>query len=211
MLERIAGTVDAGSLAVPHGEHALDLARRVGFDLLRAEHGGGAEFFIDGRQELDVVRTQQPRGAPQFLVHRAQRRAAIAADKAAGIEAVGGVGGFLHAQQAHQRLGAGQEHAAAAAGEVVFQSVVGICKRGISQRGNQRCRRFKWSGLQICRLDRRRSGRPEGGIVTEFIVIVVVSIGGGRLPENPSKTGIDTRKDMTSNRKNYFYLCLDSR
>ena len=61
VLEGVARAVDAGALAVPHGEDALDLGAGVGLDLLRAEHGGGGEVLVDGGQELDAGRR---RGGP---------------------------------------------------------------------------------------------------------------------------------------------------
>ncbi len=52
-------------------------------------------------------------GAPQGLVKPADRRAAVAGDEAAGVEAGGEIARALQHRQAHERLGAGHEGAAA--------------------------------------------------------------------------------------------------
>ena len=51
VLERVAGAVDARTLAVPHREHAVGGALGIGLDPLRAEHRGRAELLVDRRQE----------------------------------------------------------------------------------------------------------------------------------------------------------------
>ena len=64
VLQRVAGAVDAGALAVPHGEDAIDLGAGVGLDLLRAEDGGGGEVLVDRGEELDAgLRRGGPRSA----------------------------------------------------------------------------------------------------------------------------------------------------
>ena len=64
VLQRVARPVDAGSLAVPETEHALDLAVGMGLDLLRAQHRGRREVLVDRRQEFDARLVQQLLAAP---------------------------------------------------------------------------------------------------------------------------------------------------
>ena len=73
MLERVAGAIDAGALAVPDGEDAIDGALIIRFDLLTAEHGGAAELFIDGRLEGDAGRVEMLLRLAQRDVVAAQR------------------------------------------------------------------------------------------------------------------------------------------
>ncbi len=110
MMQRIGGTVDAGALAIPEREYALHGALRIAFNLLAAEHGGSAGLFVDRRQEADVCSIQLCTGTPQCHVVRAERRTAVAADEACGIQPGVDIKLALHQGQAHQRLRAGQEH-----------------------------------------------------------------------------------------------------
>jgi hypothetical protein len=55
--------------------------------LLGTEHGGGGEVFVYRRQEFDAVLVDEVFGAPEFEIDAAERRAAIAGNKAAGAEA----------------------------------------------------------------------------------------------------------------------------
>ncbi len=55
VLEGIAGPVDAGTLAVPDAEHAIDGLVRIRLDLLRAEDSRRSKVLVYGRQKLDVV------------------------------------------------------------------------------------------------------------------------------------------------------------
>jgi hypothetical protein len=73
MLDGVARTVHARALAVPHGVDAGGRARGVGLHALRAQHGGGGQLLVDGRQEADAALGQAAAGAPHGLVHRAQR------------------------------------------------------------------------------------------------------------------------------------------
>jgi hypothetical protein len=57
------------AIAVPEAEHAVELVGlRIERELLRAPHGGGAEFLVDARLEHDVLRREVLLGAPQRLV-----------------------------------------------------------------------------------------------------------------------------------------------
>ena len=94
--EDVAGAVDARALAVPHAEHAIELAFAAQLGLLRAPQRGGGEFLVEAGLELDVGGGEQAAGAHQLLVEPAERRAAIAGDIAAGIEAGAAVALLLH-------------------------------------------------------------------------------------------------------------------
>ena len=54
--EHVAGAVDARALAVPHAEHAVELALAAQLGLLRAPERGGGELLVEAGLELDVVR-----------------------------------------------------------------------------------------------------------------------------------------------------------
>ena len=125
VLERIAGAVDAGTLAVPEPEHAIDLAVGLGLDLLRAEHGGCREVLVHGGQEFDAVLLQSLLDAPQFEIDAAERRAAIAGDEAGGVEPRGAVAPDLVERDADDRLRAGEEDAAVLA-LVTVGELVGV-------------------------------------------------------------------------------------
>ena len=124
MFECIARAVDAGSLAVPDTEHAIDILAGVRFNLLRTKDCRCGQVFIDGRQEFDVAFLKKPARAPQLLVHHAERRAAVAADEAGGIQAGGLVHVALHERDADERLGACHEDAPRLASVAVDEFVV---------------------------------------------------------------------------------------
>ena len=73
VLERIAGSIDAGSFAVPEPEHAIDLAIGLRLHLLRAEHRGGGEVLVDRGEEFDAVPLQPLLDAPQLEIDAAER------------------------------------------------------------------------------------------------------------------------------------------
>src|SRR5512139_1021367 len=89
VLQSVARAVDAGPLAVPETEHALDLAIGLRLDLLRSEHRGRGEILVHRRQKLDPLGLQAILDAPEFEVDAAERRAAIAGDEAGGIKSGG--------------------------------------------------------------------------------------------------------------------------
>ena len=111
VLEHVAATVHAGSLAIPQGEHPVVIRFPDQVHLLRAPHGGGGEFFVDTGLEFDVMRFEMLGCLPQRLVESAQRRAAIAGDETGGIEPCRQITPALDQSQAHQRLDAGQINA----------------------------------------------------------------------------------------------------
>ena len=124
VVQGVAGAVHARTLAVPHGEHAIDLAV-ARMPACCAHDGRGRQVFIDAGQEADLVGVQRLLRLPHGHVHAAQRRSAVAGHEAGRVQAAL-VHPALRQHDAHQRLGAGQENAAGAAREVVAQLVVQI-------------------------------------------------------------------------------------
>ena len=110
VLERIERTVDAGTLAVPDAEHAIDFGAREHADLLAAPHGGRREVFVEAGNEGDVMLLQEGFCAPQRVVVHAERRAAITGDEARGVEPCRAVALALQHRQPHQRLCSGKEN-----------------------------------------------------------------------------------------------------
>ena len=124
VLQHVHRAVDAGALAVPDREHAIDGGAGEQVDLLRAPHRGGGEVLVEAGLEVDVVFLEVPLRRPQRVVVHAERRAAITRDEAAGVEPGGEVALALHHRQAHQRLDAGEIDAALVEPVAVFQGVV---------------------------------------------------------------------------------------
>ena len=82
----VCGAVHAGSLAVPHAKHAIDLRAGVEVELLRAGQEGDRQILVQPRLEFDVVRLEQRGAAPKLLVQPAERRAAIPRYQSAGAQ-----------------------------------------------------------------------------------------------------------------------------
>ena len=70
-VQRIAGAIDAGTLAVPHAEHAIDALAWKRVELLRAVQHGGGEVFVDARLEPDVLRGEHFLAVPDLAVEPA--------------------------------------------------------------------------------------------------------------------------------------------
>ena len=119
-VQRIACAIDAGTLAVPHAEHAIDTLAGKRVELLRAVKHGRGEVFVDARLEPDVLRGEHFLPAPELPVEPAQRRAAIAGDQPAGVQAGGAVETGLFQQDADQRLDAGQQDGGVELGRTGF-------------------------------------------------------------------------------------------
>ena len=111
VLERIHRAIDAGPLAVPDAEHAIDLGARKHPDLLAAPHRRRRQILVEAGGELDVVLLEEGFRAPQRVVVHAERRAAITGDKARGVEALRAVAFALQHRQPDQRLRTGKKDA----------------------------------------------------------------------------------------------------
>jgi hypothetical protein len=111
VLERVHGAVDAGALAIPDTEHAIDLGAGEHADLLAAPHGGGRQVLVETGCELDVMLLEEGFGAPQRMVVHAERRAAVSGDKARGTEPRRAIPFALQHGKSDQRLRTGEEYA----------------------------------------------------------------------------------------------------
>ncbi len=108
--QRVGRAVHAGSLAVPHGEHAVLPRAGEVVQLLRAGQHGDGQVLVQAGLEVHAGRIQQPGAAPQLLVQAAERGAAVAGHQAAGVQAGGAVQPGLFQQHADQGLDAGEQH-----------------------------------------------------------------------------------------------------
>ena len=111
--DHVHRAVDAGALAIPHGEDAVVARAGEEAALLRAPDGGGRHVLVDARMEDDVVVCEMAAGALDLAVETGQRRATIAGDIAGRIQAGGSIAAALLDRQPHQRLRARQKHGAA--------------------------------------------------------------------------------------------------
>ena len=118
MAEHVAGTIDAGALAVPHAKHAIELTLAAQFGLLGAPERSGGKFLVDAGLKLDVGRGNLPAGAHELLVEAAERRTAISGDISRSVETGGAVARLLHQAGTDQRLIAG--HKDLALGQIIF-------------------------------------------------------------------------------------------
>ena len=75
---------------------------------LGAPHGGGGEVFVEAVDELDVVFEEQLCCLISAGVEHADRRAAVAGDEHAGLEAAARVGAHLVEGQPNQRVDAAE-------------------------------------------------------------------------------------------------------
>ena len=150
--EHVAGAVDAGALAVPHGEHAVVLALAAQLGLLGAPDRGRRQVFVEAGVEADVVRDELARRAHELLVEPAKRRAAIAGDEAGGIEPGPAVALLLHQAEANKRLIAGRKNPAL--GQIVL-----VVERDVVQRHRA------FSNTQVCSSAIRSCQGPRPQIV----------------------------------------------
>jgi len=104
VLQHVGRAIDAGTLAVPDGEDAIDGRAWVDIDLLAAPDRGRCQILVDAGLEMNTMLFQVAPRLPQRVVVDAQRRAAIPRDESAGIESGGDVALALHHRQANQRL-----------------------------------------------------------------------------------------------------------
>ena len=128
VLERVARPIHPRALAVPQGKHGVAGLLRVALHALRAQHLGGGQFLVDGGHKFKARLFPLGAGLPDLLIHHAQRRAAVAADKAARVQPGRLIAPALHEGQAHQRLRARHEHLTVTRPQVVGQAVVGAAQ-----------------------------------------------------------------------------------
>ncbi len=139
MPQCVAGPVDAGALAVPDAEYAIDLGARKQTHVLRAPDGGGGQVFVQARAEHHLVFFQALAGSPELHIVAAQRRAAIPGDVAAGVMTGGDVALTLLHGQAHQRLDAGHVEPALAGRVLVVQRLCAAVDLAWGSHGSPLC------------------------------------------------------------------------
>jgi hypothetical protein len=110
VLERVHRAVDAGALAIPDTEYAIDLGAGEHADLLAAPHGGGRQVLVETGCELDVMLLEEGFRTPQRVVVHAERRAAVSGDEACGVESLGAVAFALQHREPNQRLRTGEKN-----------------------------------------------------------------------------------------------------
>src|SRR5262245_24315182 len=161
MTEDVAGAVDAGSLAVPEAEHAVELALSAQFRLLRAPDRGRGNVLVEAGLEANVVFVERSLRADELLIESAEGGAAIASDVTRGIEAGAAITLLLHQAQAHDSLEAGHENPAL--GQVVFvierdlierhhAGLRGQCALATKQAPGIRWRDIVRGGVQQCQV-----------------------------------------------------------
>src|SRR3954452_19497030 len=106
--EYVTTAVDPRSLAVPDADHAVVPGAGRQVQLLRSPDRGGRKILIHPGLELDVVLIEMAARRRQLLIKTAERRTAVAGDKARGVEAGGAVAADLGHRQPDQRLNPGQ-------------------------------------------------------------------------------------------------------
>ena len=111
MLEDVAAAIDAGSLAVPHREHAIDLGAGIEIELLRAPDRRRGQVFVQTGLKFNVVALEKFRGFPQREIEGAKRRTAIPGHEAGRVQTGELVALTLQGQQTDERLNAGDEDA----------------------------------------------------------------------------------------------------
>ena len=85
MFQRIDRAIDAGTLAIPDAEHAIEFRTRKQVDLLATPHRRDGEVFVEAGLKPDFVGRKELLRLPQRIVIDAKRRATIAGDEAGGI------------------------------------------------------------------------------------------------------------------------------
>ena len=193
VLEDVGAAVDARALAVPDAEHAVELLRlRIEVELLRAPDRGRRQLLVDAGLEDDVLRGEVLLRRPQRLVVAAERRAAVAADEAGGVEAEDRVALLLQHRQADQRLDAAHEGAARLEGVLVVEGDAferlahGLGKRGIHRSSLRSELLARGAGRLVTRRARRSVGTPPGR--------------GGARGESGADAGLFTNVASASNR-----------
>jgi hypothetical protein len=126
VLERIAGAVDAGRLAVPHAADTVVEGAGEQVGLLAAPDRGGGQVLVEAFLEDDLVVGEHPVSPVRLLVEAAQRRAAIAGDETRGVEASAQIQAALIEHHPDQGLHPGDEDPAGFQRVFVVQGHFGV-------------------------------------------------------------------------------------
>ncbi len=116
--EHIAAAVDAGALAVPERENAVEAAFAAHFGLLRAPDGGRGQVLVEAGLKQDVVGFEDVSGANEIMIEAAERGTGIARDEPRRIQSGAAVERLLHEEEPRHGLRTGDIDPPF--GEVVF-------------------------------------------------------------------------------------------
>ncbi len=108
MLEYVAAAVNAGSLTVPHTDHAVVTRPGAKSGLLRAPNGCRAEIFVNSGSDFDVVAFEERARPQELLIETPKRRASVPRDKERCAQSGSLVCPPLVHRQAHEGLYPGQ-------------------------------------------------------------------------------------------------------
>ncbi len=122
----VAGPIHPRALAVPEPEDTVEAPFAAQLGLLRAPKCSCSQILVQPGLEPDVGGLEIGFRPRHLLIHRAQRRSAIAGDIPAGVQPRRPVAGFLHQHETHQRLGAVQKNLAG-------RKIVAVVKRDVAQ------------------------------------------------------------------------------
>ena len=126
VLQRVARTVHARTLAVPDAENTVISRIAEQADLLRTPNGGGAEILVDPRLEMDVMLFEQFGHLIERDVVSTERRPGVTRYEARSIEPCVDIALALHQRQADKRLRSRQEHAPRTLDVPVFEPILQI-------------------------------------------------------------------------------------
>ena len=91
VLEYVTAAINAGSFAIPKRKHTIVFGRTDQTHRLCAPDCGSGEVLVDARYKLHMVCIQVFLCLPECFIQHAEWRAAVAADKAGGVQAGCGI------------------------------------------------------------------------------------------------------------------------
>src|SRR5262249_58816286 len=97
------------SLADAHAKYAIELVLAARLRLLGTRQRGCGEVLVNSALTTDIALLENPLGAQKLAVEIAEGGAAVAGDKARGVEPVAAVQLLFHQGEPHQRLKTGPE------------------------------------------------------------------------------------------------------
>src|SRR5262249_35051909 len=109
------------SLADAHAKYAIELVLAARLRLLGTPQRGCGEVLVNSALKTDIALLEKPLGAQKLAVEIAEGGAAVAGDKARGVEPVAAVQLLLHQAEPHPSLKSGHENVALAEIEFVVQ------------------------------------------------------------------------------------------
>ena len=121
VLQDVAGPVDAGRLAVPDAEHAVDRGAGMQVHLLAAPDRRRREIFVNTGLKGDFMLLKERLGAGKLLIVAAKRRAAISGDETTRVQAVPAVAPRLVQRQADKGMDAAHQADAVFRGIFIFE------------------------------------------------------------------------------------------